>query len=150
MLALAIYFERREDCGRKYRIEQWKNLVRAFGVDHVYVIDRVNIPCFQPDFKSQEIVGGLEQVSPKYKLVFVDNVCPPNRQKFDLREFHHPQGDVCYVIGADALGIADVDHRTDTDYEGVWLEIPVACHYGLWSEHAAAIVLSHRWSHANS
>jgi hypothetical protein len=144
VLALAIYFEKRHECGRQHKTERWRSLVRAFAVDHVYVIDRVGLPCFEPDFPSFDHITHLDEINFDGKMVYVDNVCPPNRTMFDLPDFRHPVGDVCYVVGADALGIADVNHTKESEYEGLWLKIPTSTHHGIWAEQAAAIVLAHR------
>ena len=48
------------------------------------------------------------------------------------------------VVGADALGIADVNHNKESEYEGLWLRIPTETHHGIWAEQAASIVLAHR------
>lgn len=150
MLALAVYFEKRHECGRKHKTERWRSLVRAFEVDHVFVIDRTGLPCFEPQFPSFDVVESLGDIDFGGKYIFVDNVCPPNREKIMLDKFVHPEGDSMYVIGADAIGIADINSTLPSDQEGLWLEIPSATHHGIWAEQAAAIVLAHRMiSHAD-
>lgn len=150
MLSLAIYFEKRHECGRAHKTERWRGLARAFSVDYVFVIDRVGLPCFEPSFDDHSVIDSIDQIPNIWKLVFIDNVCPPNRNKIMLQDFKHPEGDTCYVIGADALGIADINHNKPSDYEGVWVEIPTATHHGIWAEQAAAIVLADRMMrHAN-
>lgn len=144
MLALAIYFERRSSCGRSHKTERWRSLVQGFGVDHVFVIDRVDLPCFSPEFPSFSTVNKLDEITFDGDFVFVDNVCPPNRVHHTLPEFNHP-ANACYVMGADARGIADIDVRAPTEMQGDWVGIPTSTHHGIWSEQAAAIILSHRW-----
>lgn len=145
MLALAIYFERRSNCGRDYKTERWNSLVRAFSVDHVYVIDRVDLPCFEPEFSSYEVVDRLQDIRFDGKFIVVDNVCPPNKPFYQLGRFTHPRN-ACYVIGADALGIPDIDHRFESDFRGEWLTIPTATQHSIWAEQAAGIVLANRYT----
>lgn len=145
MFALAVYFERRSDCGRQHKTEHWHNLARAFAVDHVFVIDRVNLPCFAPKFESFDVVQHLDDIEFDGQRIFVDNVHPPNRENFLLKDFVHPEDDVLYIFGGDAIGIQDINAGKETHQEGIWLQIETATKHGIWSEQAASIVLSDRY-----
>lgn len=146
MLALAIYFQRNSDCGRSHKTERWSGIARAFAVDHVFVIDRVNLPCFAPKFECDfTVVESLSDIAFDGQRVFVDNVSPPNRENFQLNNFTHPEGDALYIVGGDAIGIQDINAGKETSEEGIWLEIPMATKYSIWAEQAGAIVLADRF-----
>jgi len=145
VLALAIYFERRSTCGRDHKTERWHGLARAFAVDHVYVIDHVHLSCFEPKFESFDVVESLSDIDFDGKWIFVSRVSPPNRELISLSDFHHPEGDVLYIIGGDAIGIRDINSGKETSQEGLWLKIPTKSDYELWAEQAGAIVLADRY-----
>ena len=149
MLGIAIYFERRSDCGRDYPVERWKSLACAFAVDKFFLIDCVRLPCFQPEFPNLEIVESLDDIDFPADYVYVDNVCPPNRTSCELKNFVHPD-DALYVFGADAGGIKEINHRTPIDRPGAWVHIATETQHSIWVQQAAAITLYERHRFRNA
>lgn len=148
MLAICIYFERRSTCGRDYPFEKWRSLVRAFGVDHVYVIDRVDLPCFLPEFKSFDVIKSFDEIEWSGPIVFVDKDAPPNRETIPYLDYTIPDNAlICF--GGDSCGIVHAHPNKDTSIEGDWIYIPMADKYGIWAEQAAAVVLSNRYSNVS-
>lgn len=148
MLAICIYFQRQSTCGRDYPFEKWRSLVRAFGVDHVFIIDKVDLPCFLPDFVSFDVVGSFNEIEWKGPVVFVDNHPPPNREPINYLNYDIPD-DALICFGGDACGMLHALPNKPTDLVGDWIHIPMADKYGIWAEQAAAVVLSNRWSNVN-
>jgi hypothetical protein len=149
VLEIAVYFERRSGCGKDYPIERWQTLARAFGVDKLYIIDLVRLPCFQPEAFNIEIVESLDDIVFSGDFVFVDNVCPPNRKPIELKYFNHPE-DAIYVFGADSGGIRDINPKIPTERPGYWVNFATATHHGIWAEQAAAITLHERYDYFNA
>jgi len=148
VLAICVYFERRSGCGRDYDFEKWRHLTRSFAVDHVYVINHVQIPCFQPDLDSFTLVDSFEEINWSGRTVFVEKDIPPNRTAVPYFEFDHLD-DEMLCFGANAKGMVQARPKVDTELDGDWITIPTASKYGLWDIQAATIILADRYHRDN-
>jgi hypothetical protein len=149
VLGIAVYFERRSGCGKDYPVERWQSLVRAFAVDKFFIIDRVNLSCFQPESPNIDVVDSLDDIDFPTDYIYVDNVCPPNRPSYELKDFGHPV-DGLYIFGADAGGLIEINHKQPTDRPGEWIHFATKTKHGIWAEQAAAITLYERYRYFNA